>query len=65
MSKKWKPNQFKHLEKGWVSNYKIQSEKKMNATPENWQPDIFNPNSNLPPIGNEFAIPLESKDNTQ
>lgn len=65
MSKQWKINPFRILEKGWLKSYKIQSEKKRDATPENWQPDKTSPNANLPPIGNEFAIPLESEKNTK
>jgi len=64
MSKKHKPNSFRHLDKGWVSEYKEQFEKKLNAD-HNWQPPITNKNANLPPIGGTEAIPLESYEKTE
>jgi hypothetical protein len=54
MSKKWKTNQFRHLEQNWVNFFQEDQEKKLNDR-DNWQP-------NKPadePIGGEYAIPLE------
>jgi len=60
MSKIWPANKFRPLDRGWVVEFKEQQEQKLDAD-HNWQP----PDSNEPPIGGEYAIPIESSDNTE
>lgn len=55
MSKKWSdvPNRFRYLDK-YYEEFRKDQEKKLDAD-HNWQPK----DSNLPPIGNEYAIPID------
>jgi len=58
MSKTWKPNPFRILEKGWLKDFRKQQEEKLNAD-HSWCPPETSENANLPPIGGTYAIPLE------
>jgi hypothetical protein len=56
MSKQWKPNPFRYLEKNWVNLFQEDFENKLNDR-DNWQPN----KPADPPIGGEYAIPLEDQ----
>jgi hypothetical protein len=56
MSKQWKPNLFRHLDKNWDKQFLDQQEKKLDADHE-WQPV----KDADPPIGGEEANCDETK----
>ncbi|MDR2458368.1 MAG: hypothetical protein LBD41_07870 [Clostridiales Family XIII bacterium] len=56
MSKQWKPNVFRYLEKNWVEIFQKDQEKWLNDK-DNWLPN----KDADPPINNEYAIPLENQ----
>jgi hypothetical protein len=52
LSKKWKPNPFRHLDKNWDKEFLEQQEKKLDAD-HSWQPK----KDADEPIGGEYAKP--------
>jgi hypothetical protein len=55
MSKKWKFNTFRYLEKNWLNDFQKNLERQLNDR-DNWLPN----KESEPPINNEYAIPLEN-----
>lgn len=59
MSKQWKENSFKYLEKGLLKEFQKDQENKLNSDHDHWQPK----SDGEPPINGEVAWPLIGEEN--